>query len=61
MAMLVATVGVYLPAALLVAVLDGGLLWLWGALSLWMLARFLGMAARFRTSRWAVAGAALPT
>ena len=31
-AMLVATVGVYLPAALLVAVLDGGLLWLWGAL-----------------------------
>ena len=32
LAMLVATVGVYLPAALLVAVLDGGLLWLWGAL-----------------------------
>jgi putative MATE family efflux protein len=61
LAMLVATVGVYLPAALLVAVLDGGLLWLWGALSLWMLARFVGMAARFRTSRWEVAGAALPT
>lgn len=59
-AMLVATVGVYLPAALLVARLDGGLLWLWGALSLWMLARFVGMAARFRTSRWEVAGAALP-
>ena len=32
LAMLVATVGVYLPAALLVAELDGGLLWLWGAL-----------------------------
>ncbi len=31
LAMLVATVGVYLPAALLVAELDGGLLWLWGA------------------------------
>jgi putative MATE family efflux protein len=60
-AMLVATVGVYLPAALLVAMLDGGLLWLWGALSLWMFARFVGMAARFRTSRWEVAGAALPT
>jgi MATE family, multidrug efflux pump len=60
-AMLVATVGVYLPAALLVAVLDGGLLWLWGALSLWMFARFVGMAARFRTSRWEVAGASLPT
>ncbi len=60
-AMLVATVGVYLPAALLVAGLDGGLLWLWGALSLWMLARFVGMGARFRTSRWEVAGAALPS
>jgi len=60
-AMLVATIGVYLPAALLVAALDGGLLWLWGALSLWMLARFVGMAARFRTSRWEVAGAVLPT
>jgi putative MATE family efflux protein len=57
LAMLVATLGVYLPAALLVAALDGGLLWLWGALSLWMLARFVGMAARFRTTRWEVAGA----
>ncbi len=60
LAMLVATAGVYLPAALLVAALDGGLLWLWGALSLWMLARFVGMAARFRTSHWAVAGAVRP-
>ena len=57
LAMLVATVGVYLPAALLVAVLDGGLLWLWGAIALWMLARFVGMAGRFRTTRWEVAGA----
>ncbi len=57
LAMLVATVGVYLPAALLVAELDAGLLWLWGALSLWMLARFVGMVARFRTTRWEVAGA----
>jgi MATE family, multidrug efflux pump len=56
-AMLVATVAVYLPAALLVAVLDGGLLWLWGALSLWMVARFVGMAARFRTTHWEIAGA----
>jgi putative MATE family efflux protein len=56
-AMMVATVGVYLPAAILVVALDGGLLWLWGALSLWMLARFVGMAARFRTTRWEVAGA----
>ena len=53
----VATVGVYLPAALLVAVLDGGLLWLWGAIALLMLARFVGMAGRFRTTRWEVEGA----
>ena len=57
LAMLVATVGVYLPAALLVAVLDGGLLWLWGAIALWMFARFVGMAGRFRTTRWEVEGA----
>ena len=57
LAMLVATIGVYLPAALLVAVLDGGLLWLWGAIALWMLARFVGMAGRFRTTRWEVEGA----
>jgi Na+-driven multidrug efflux pump len=59
-AMLVATIGAYLPAALLVAVLDGGLLWLWGALSLWMVARFVGMVARFRTTRWEIAGASRP-
>jgi putative MATE family efflux protein len=57
LAMLVATVGIYLPAAVLVVVLDGGLLWLWGALALWMLARFVGMVARFRTTRWEIAGA----
>ena len=61
LAMVVATVGVYLPAALLVAALDAGLLWLWGALSLWMLARFVGMVARFRTTRWEVAGAVPPS
>jgi hypothetical protein len=33
------------------------LLWLWGALALWMLARFVGMVARFRTTRWQVEGA----
>ena len=43
-----------------ISALDGGLLWLWGALSLWMLARFVGMVARFRTTRWEVAGAVRP-
>ncbi|HXY92158.1 MAG TPA: MATE family efflux transporter [Acidimicrobiia bacterium] len=57
LAMLVATLGVYLPVALLVAVLDAGLLWLWGAISLWMVARLVGMVGRYRTDRWEVTGA----
>jgi len=40
-----------------VLVLDGGLLWLWGALALWMVARGVGMAVRFVGSRWQVTGA----
>jgi putative MATE family efflux protein len=56
-AMLVATLGVFAPAAAAVLVLDGGLLWLWGALVLWMGARFVGMAARFVGSGWQVTGA----
>jgi putative MATE family efflux protein len=56
-AMLVATLGVFAPAAAAVLVLDGGLVWLWGALTLWMGARFIGMAARFVGSRWQVTGA----
>ena len=56
-AMLVATLGVFAPAAAAVLVLDGGLLWLWGALVLWMVARGVGMAARFVGSRWQVIGA----
>jgi Na+-driven multidrug efflux pump len=56
LAMVVATFGVYLPAALAVALTDAGLLWLWAALALWMLARFVGMVARYRTDRWAVTG-----
>jgi putative MATE family efflux protein len=57
LAMLVATLLVYLPAALTVALLDAGVLWLWAAISLWMLARFVGMVARYRTNRWQVTGA----
>jgi putative MATE family efflux protein len=56
-AMLVATLGVFAPAAVAVLVLDGGLLWLWGALTLWMGARFIGMAIRYVGSRWQVTGA----
>jgi putative MATE family efflux protein len=56
-AMLVATLGVFAPAAAAVLVLDGGLLWLWGALTLWMCARFVGMDIRYVGSRWQVTGA----
>jgi putative MATE family efflux protein len=56
-AMLAATLLVFVPAAAAVLVLGGGLLWLWGALSLWMAARCVGMAARFIGSRWQVTGA----
>ena len=57
LAMLAATVLVYLPAAVTVYVLDAGILWLWGAFSLWMLARLVGMGARYLTPRWEVTGA----
>jgi putative MATE family efflux protein len=56
-AMLVATLGVFAPAAAAVLALGGGLLSLWGALALWMVARCVGMAARFVGSRWQVTGA----
>ncbi len=56
-AMLVATLGVFVPGAVAVLVLDGGLLWLWGALTLWMGARCVGMATRYVGSRWQVTGA----
>lgn len=49
---------VYLPVAGLVVALDGGLLALWGALAVFMVARLVGMAGRFRSERWVVTGAA---
>ncbi len=55
-AMAVATL-VYVPAVALVSALDGGLLMLWAAFSLWVVARFVGMGARFVTDRWLVTGA----
>ena len=41
-AMIVATFGVYAPAAAVVALSDGGVVALWGALSLWFVARAVG-------------------
>lgn len=56
LAMAVATL-VYLPAVAFVAWSDGGLLMLWTAFSLWVVARLVGMGARFASDRWAVTGA----
>ncbi len=55
-AMGVATL-LYLPLVGLVSALDGGLIALWAAFSLWVVARLVGMGARFATDRWAVTGA----
>jgi putative MATE family efflux protein len=54
---MIAALAVYIPAAVAVLVFGGGLLWLWGALSLWMAARCAGVATRFAGSRWQVTGA----
>jgi Na+-driven multidrug efflux pump len=53
----VVTLAVYLPAVLLVPVLHGGLVALWLAYSLWLLARFVTLVLRARGSAWLVTGA----
>jgi Na+-driven multidrug efflux pump len=55
-AMLAATL-VFVPAAILVHALGGGLVALWGALTLFMVARLVGMGARYLGDRWLVIGA----
>jgi len=51
------TLAVYLPAVLLVPALHGGLVALWLAYSLWLLARFITLVLRARGSAWLVTGA----
>jgi Na+-driven multidrug efflux pump len=51
----------YLPVVALVSAFDGGLVALWAAFSLWVVARLVGMGARFATDRWAVTGAVRPS
>jgi putative MATE family efflux protein len=57
LAMLAATC-VFVPAAILVHTLGGGLVALWGALTLFMVARLVGMGARYLGDHWLVIGAA---
>jgi len=56
-AMIAATFGVYLPAALAVTIAGGGILALWGALALWFAARAIGLGWRYAGPRWQVTGA----
>ena len=53
----VLTLAVFLPAAVLVVVLHGGLVALWLAYSLWLLARFATLVLRARGTAWLVTGA----
>jgi putative MATE family efflux protein len=53
----VLTLAVFVPAAVLVVVLHGGLVALWLAYSLWLLARFATLVLRARGSAWLVTGA----
>jgi MATE family, multidrug efflux pump len=55
-AMAIATF-VYVPLVGAVSALDAGLIALWAAFSLWVVARLVGMGGRFATDRWAVTGA----
>jgi putative MATE family efflux protein len=57
LAMLGAT-AVFLPAALAVNAFGGGLIALWGALTLFIIARAVGMGTRYAGDRWLVTGAA---
>jgi putative MATE family efflux protein len=54
---MVASFAVFLPAAVLAGALGGTLLWLWGAITLLMVARLTGMVWRFAGDAWAVTGA----
>jgi Na+-driven multidrug efflux pump len=60
LAMIVATFGVYAPAAALVTIAGGGIVALWGALALWFVARAIGLGIRYLSPRWQVTGALQP-
>jgi len=53
----VAAAVAFLPAVLLVVVLGTGLVSLWVALGIWMIARLIALSARARGTAWLVTGA----
>ena len=56
LAMLAAT-AIFVPAAIAVDALGGNLVALWGALTLFMVARLVGMGRRYLGDHWLVVGA----
>jgi putative MATE family efflux protein len=54
---MVGAAAVFVPAAVLVAVLDLGVGWVWASLALLMATRLAALGARFAGDRWAVTGA----
>jgi putative MATE family efflux protein len=54
---MVAAFAVFLPAAVLAGTAGGTLAWLWAAITLLMVARLAGVAARFAGRAWMVTGA----
>ncbi len=56
-AMVIATIGVWIPAVLIITELGGGPVALWGALALFFVARAVGLGIRFRSHAWEVSGA----
>ncbi len=57
LAMIIATIGVWTPAVLIITEIGGGPLALWGALALFIGARSVGLGWRFRGPAWAIGGA----
>jgi Na+-driven multidrug efflux pump len=55
---MVVTLAVFVPAALAVPVLGGGLTALWWAMAFMMLTRMAALQIRSRTGKWLVTGAA---
>jgi hypothetical protein len=54
---MVAAFALFLPAAILAGSAGGTLGWLWGAVTLLMVARLVGVAWRFAGRAWMVTGA----
>jgi len=54
------TLGSFVPLALLVLVQDAGLVWLWWAFDIFLVARLVTLVVRWRGEAWLVTGAALP-